>query len=176
MNRAVVITGGNGVTIDNDIVTVVDDILRRLGRVTASSSVYRTPPYGFEADRDFLNQVLVVETDLTPYMFLKEIWRIEASYGRDRGGDEEEAAKWEARKRGERGYCSRDMDIDILFWNNDVIHTELLAIPHPSMCEREFVMRPLAEVLPDFVHPVVGKSVGDIFGELISGSVGNGVQ
>lgn len=167
MNRAVVITGGNGSTIDEDIVTVVDYISERLGRIIASSSVYRTPPYGFESDRDFLNQVLVVETSLTPYVFLKTIWGIESSYGRERGDDGAEAAKWEARKRGERGYFSRNMDIDILFWNDEIISTDLLAIPHPSMCEREFVMKPLAELLPDFVHPVIGRKIKDIYSDML---------
>lgn len=169
MNRAVVITGGNGPSIESDIITVVGDISRKLGRVVVASSVYRTPPYGFEADRDFLNQVLVVETALTPYDFLKVIWEIEVSYGRERGDDSAEAAKWEARKRGERGYCSRDMDIDILFWNDEIIDTDLLAIPHPLMCRREFVMRPLAEVLPDFVHPVLGKSMLEIYSDMVKG-------
>ncbi len=166
MNRAVVITGGNGVTIDKDIATVVDDISVRLGDIMASSSIYRTPPFGFDADNDFLNQVLVVDTVLTPYIFLERIWDIERSYGRERGSAEEEIAKWEARKRGERGYCSRNMDIDILFWNDEIIDTDLLVIPHPLMCGRKFVMRPLAEVLPDFVHPVVGRTVSDIYCDL----------
>ncbi len=108
-----------------------------------------------------------METSLTPYVFLKTIWGIESSYGRERGDDEAEAAKWEARKRGERGYFSRNMDIDILFWNDEIISTDLLAIPHPSMCEREFVMKPLAELLPDFVHPVTGRKIKDIYSDML---------
>ncbi len=167
MNRVVIITGGNGDNIGNDIATVKTEIERYLGTIIAESSVRESSPCGFTAERDFLNQVLVVSSELEPYAFLKNIWRIEQMYGRVRGTDDDEIARWEARKRGETGYSSRNMDIDILFWNDDVISTPLLQIPHPLICHREFVLYPLKEVIPDFIHPVEGVSVSRCLDRLL---------
>ncbi len=167
MNRVVIITGGNGDNINADIVTVKGMIEKHLGAIIAESSVRVSAPCGFTAERDFLNQVLVVTSELGPYDFLKNIWHIENMYGRRRGTDDEERAKWETRKRGETGYTSRNMDIDILFWNDEVISTPLLQIPHPLICRREFVLHPLKEVMPDFVHPVEGISVARCLDNLL---------
>lgn len=165
-SKVVIITGGNGVGIELDIKKVRDFISEQLGDIILSSSVYRTPPFGFEAERDFLNQVLVVDTEKSPYEFLKSIWEIECLFGRDRGDDEYEKAKWEARKRGELGFASRNMDIDILFWDDFVIKTELLEIPHPEIQKRGFVLTPLKEIMPEYIHPVLKKSVSELYGEL----------
>lgn len=160
--RVVIMTGGNGDKVESDIVTVVGDIERLLGRVVMRSEVMSSPPFGFEAERDFLNQALVVETSLSPETFLERIWQIERSYGRQRGSRSEEIAKWQARCEGRVGYSSRNMDIDILFWGDEIISTETLAIPHPELHKRRFVLEPLCMIVPDMRHPVLNITVGEL--------------
>jgi len=109
-----------------------------LGAITKSSSVYETPPWGFDAKENFWNQVLLVETKFSPEEILQKIAAIENQFGRKRVSGE---------------YNSREMDIDILYLNELVMETENLTIPHPRILQRLFVLAPLAEIAPDFIHP-----------------------
>ena len=111
-----------------------------IGLITRRSSVYETPAWGFESPNPFWNQVLCVETNLSPSEILESIGRIDVDFGR---------------KRTKPGYSSREMDIDILYFDNKIINTENLAIPHPLLHKRLFVLVPLAEIAPEFVHPVI---------------------
>ena len=104
--------------------------------------MYVSPPWGFEAREEFWNQVIVVNTRLTPREVLHETQKIEAYFGR---------------KRESGRYLSRRMDIDILFYDQLVLVSEELSIPHPLVERRKFVLIPLASVSPDFRHPVTGK-------------------
>lgn len=101
-----------------------------------------------------------VSTDLAPEQVLDALQRIECELGRDRGA--------EARDRertGER-YSSRKIDIDILFYGDEVISTERLQVPHPLIAEREFVLQPLCEILRTKRHPVTGRSAAEMLDEL----------
>lgn len=113
-----------------------------LGEMTAKSKVYETEAWGGVAKGPFLNQVVEITTTYTPSELLQIIQQIETDLGRKR----------------EEHWGDRTMDIDIIFFDKRVIETEELRIPHPFMAERRFVLVPLAEILPDFIHPVFGKT------------------
>ena len=115
-----------------------------IGSVVSASSVYETEPWGFVSDTDFLNMVLCVETNLSPSGLLGRILMIESLMGRI---------------RNERQFSSRNIDIDILLYNNAIVNEVALKIPHPRMHERRFVLVPLAEISPDLIHPVLKKSI-----------------
>jgi 2-amino-4-hydroxy-6-hydroxymethyldihydropteridine diphosphokinase len=118
-------------------------IEKELGKILCQSSVYETAPWGFSANENFWNQVLLIETELRPEELLVKINRIEKAFGR---------------KREPGKYTSREMDIDILYHEDLAVETEKLTIPHPHLAQRMFVLAPLAEIAPEFRHPVLNKT------------------
>jgi len=121
------------------------ELLRReAGCITAMSSVYESEPWGFDDPCRFLNQAVALETKLDPHALLDCIQRIEKTMGR-------------VRLSG--GYHARTMDIDILLYDQLVINTFKLVIPHPRMTERMFVLQPMAELAPDLEHPMLFQSM-----------------
>lgn len=114
-------------------------IARIAKKIVKTSSLYRTPPWGFEADNDFINLVVRIEYNGNPIQLLDEINSIEHELGRVRIGG---------------GYSSRPIDIDILYFGNQHINTDRLQIPHPRMYDRKFVMFPLNEIAPFWVDPI----------------------
>jgi len=113
------------------------------------SSVYETEAWGGIAEGPFLNQVIQVKSSFDPMTFLGFIQKIEIDLGR----------------RRDEHWGDRTMDIDVLFWNDRFIDTPELKIPHPYMSQRKFVLVPLTEILPEFVHPVLGKSTLELLKE-----------
>ncbi len=111
--------------------------------VERESAIYVTPPWGYEDQPEFLNQVIRVRTYLRPLALLKVLKRIEKGMGRE-----------ETFRNG-----PRLIDLDILFYGQQVIQKKNLCIPHPRMHERAFVLVPLCEIAPDFVHPVLKETV-----------------
>lgn len=126
-------------------------LIQQTGRLAASSSLYETAPWGFESDEPFLNQVLQLETGLCPEAFLQEALSIEKTLGRLRPS--------------EVRYASRTIDIDLLFCDTEIIRTPSLTIPHPRIAERRFVLVPLNEIMPSFVHPLLRKPVSRLLAE-----------
>lgn len=118
------------------------------GEVTAASSVWETEPWGFEADEQFLNMVIIIETVLEPWQLMQLFRSIEGRMGRRRSG------------RG--SYESRIVDLDILLWEGRIISMPVLEVPHPRLADRRFVLEPLYEVAPAAVHPVTGLSVAEM--------------
>lgn len=122
-------------------------IEREIGPIGEASKVYRTKAWGITDQPDFLNQALWVSTLLPPFQLLERIQAIERRMGRVR------EVKW-----GER-----IIDIDILFFNNEVIDTETLTIPHPYLHYRNFVLLPLMDIAPGLVHPVFGLTIAELY-------------
>jgi len=123
------------------------DMLRKAGRIAALSPAYESEPWGFDDTRWFLNQVAVLETELSPHALLERVRQIEQALGRVRDGD---------------GYQSRTIDIDILLYDNCVLDAPELVIPHPRMTERMFVMLPMAELAPELVHPTTLQTMAHL--------------
>ena len=149
MNSVYLLLGSNINDRQKMIRLAIDEISSRVGTIGQSSSLYESEPWGFTADQDFLNQVIRVETMLSPTKLLEEILDIEISLGR-------------TRMENEQGYASRSIDIDILFYNNEIIREEHLDIPHPKIHERLFTLVPLCELDESFIHPVHCKSLGEL--------------
>ncbi len=126
----------------------VDRIGERAGNIVMRSSFYQTPPWGFDAEKAFINIALKIETSLPPYQLLKCLQTIEAEMGR---------------KRNSKGYSSRNIDIDILFFDNLIIADEELTVPHRFIPERNFVLAPMDEIAPSLVHPVLQQSIRKIY-------------
>ena len=116
----------------------------RASKVLKRSSIYETEPWGFTNKNNFLNQVLLVETSLNPYELLKVIKAIETKLGRI--------------KKTQR-YSPRRIDIDILFYKNEVYFSDDLVIPHPRLHDRMFTLVPLNEIAPDYLHPIFKKTI-----------------
>lgn len=135
-------------------------INNEIGIVLRCSHVYQSKAWGFDSGGEFMNQVMIVDTDLSPEELLNALQDIEKRLGRDR---EAEAA--EKQRTGE-SYSSRIIDIDILFYNDLVMNMPELTIPHPLVHERDFVLAPLYEIAPKKVHPVFGKTVEELREEL----------
>lgn len=142
MEKLVLIIGGNL----GDRLAFIQKATFLLNRVFgnpfAFSSIYETEAWGGVSSGNFLNQVLVYETNEKPEFILKSIWGIEDQLGRQR------KVKW----------GDRNMDIDILYYGSNLVKKENLTIPHPLIQERRFVLVPLHDVLPEFVHPILLKS------------------
>lgn len=122
--------------------TAIDFIEKEIGDCVKQSAVYYSAAWGIKEQPDFLNQVIQVQTKLPPLKLIQKILEIENQMGRTR------RIKW-----GERL-----IDIDILLMDSIVLHTPNLTIPHPYITERIFVIKPLAEIAPDFQHPVFKKN------------------
>lgn len=159
--EVILLTGGNISGIERDILLVKDYISIFIGSIKKTSLIYESKAWGFECSDNFLNQALIVDTELTPDELLLNIWQIEHVFGRNRSTVTEELYKWKRRKEGSYKYYSRNMDIDILMYDFKDIETDLLTIPHPRITEREFVLNPLIEILgSDFKFN--GKSLKEL--------------
>lgn len=110
------------------------------GELMRESSIYESPPWGFDAEQSFLNQVVEIETDHRPAELLTKLLTIEKQMGRERNGS---------------GYSSRIIDLDILYYDSIVLNEPLLSIPHPRLHLRRFTLLPLAEIAAGFVHPLL---------------------
>jgi len=115
-------------------------------RPTTLSRVFETAPWGFNDQPAFLNQVILAETNLSAQGTLKKLKRIENDLGR----------------QPNFRYGPRCIDLDILFFNDDVINTDSLVIPHPELTRRAFILLPLLDIAPDYLHPLEKKSIRDL--------------
>lgn len=159
MASVVLITGGNVGNAEQTLGEAARLIDAEVGQVVRHSQIYRTKAWGFEAE-DFRNQVLVVESEMEPMQVLEVVNDIERRLGRNRAEEQEIKSATGAR------YASRSIDIDILFYDDLVVESERLTLPHPRIAEREFVLEPLAEVVAEWRHPMSGKSVQQMYDEL----------
>ena len=119
----------------------------RLGKLIIKSSLIETQPWGFESKNSFINSAAQFETSATPHEALRICNEIEKELGRE---------------RTEQGYQNRTIDIDILFYEDQIINSPTLIIPHPLILERDFVLIPLKQIIPDFIHPLIQKKIEEI--------------
>lgn len=125
-------------------------IEKHAGKITRRSHIYETEPWGFEHEEYFLNQVICIETNQKPVELLATIQQIENEMGR---------------LRGDQRYMPRTIDIDILFYDHRIIVLPELVIPHPEMSKRRFVLEPLAELYPEWIHPLLKKDINQLLQE-----------
>jgi 2-amino-4-hydroxy-6-hydroxymethyldihydropteridine diphosphokinase len=135
--------GNRELNLENALIALTQNV----GTIEAASPVYETEPVGFESDNQFLNMAVIVETFLNPYAIIDQIRIIENKFGR---------------KRQANRYISRTIDIDLIFYDNQIIDEKELIIPHPRMHERKFVLVPLCDIAPDFIHPILNQSIKEI--------------
>jgi 2-amino-4-hydroxy-6-hydroxymethyldihydropteridine diphosphokinase len=159
MASVVLITGGNVGDAEQILGEAARLIEAEVGRVVRHSKIYRTKAWGFDAE-DFRNQVLVIESELEPMRVLAVVNDIEQRLGRNRVEEQKIKSATGA------CYASRSIDIDILFYDDRVVESERLTLPHPRIAERMFVLEPLAEVAAGWQHPLSGKSVREMYDEL----------
>lgn len=132
-------------------------VLDKIGAPVRISSFYESDPWGLKDPVSFYNAVICVATALSPEGVWDKIREIESILGRRR------AVKPSRRKSGKtRAYGPRTMDIDILFFGSKSISTDDLEIPHPLLHQRMFVLIPMAEIAPDFIHPSLGKKIEEL--------------
>ncbi|MEP3210963.1 MAG: 2-amino-4-hydroxy-6-hydroxymethyldihydropteridine diphosphokinase [Maribacter sp.] len=134
----------------NNLQDAIFAIHQKAGKVLRISPVYRTSAWGFEAE-DFFNLCMSIQTELPPEALLEVLLKIETTLGR---------ARFE-----EEGYQARKIDIDILYYDKETVFNEHLVIPHPELPFRKFVLRPLADIAPQFYHPVLSKDTRNLLQE-----------
>jgi len=146
MNQVYVLLGANIGDPLNQLAQAREQISQKLGHIEQASSIYESEAWGVEDQPIFLNQVLLVESELSAEEFLQIALSIENDLGRIR------FKKW----------GSRVIDIDMLYYNEEIIDSENLKIPHPFLHQRNFTLVPLVEISPQYIHPVLKKSNKDL--------------
>ena len=121
----------------------IDEIEKKIGTIISRSSIYQSKSWGFDSN-DFYNLSLLIDTDIEPKSLLINLKKIEKSMGRE---------------DIDGSYSDRFIDIDILFYDNIIIDSEDLKIPHPKIEIRKFVLVPMLEIADDYVHPILNKTI-----------------
>jgi 2-amino-4-hydroxy-6-hydroxymethyldihydropteridine diphosphokinase len=119
-----------------------------LGTILRSSAIFESEPWGFIHPEHFYNQLLIVQTYYKAEVVMEKIIKIEEGMGRIRENKE---------------YQARTIDIDIIFYNNQIIQTENLTVPHPKIAERRFVLLPFLKIDSTLVHPLTGLTIWEMY-------------
>lgn len=155
MNAAFLCVGGN---IGDRLANIQEAKRQLMGMgcvLEAESAIYQTKAWGVAEAPDYYNQILKISTKVEADVLMKVLLEIEKNMGR---------------VRGDNRNASRTMDIDILFFNTDVINSEILEVPHPRLHLRNFVLVPLNEIASEFIHPVLNKTIRELLNECIDTS------
>lgn len=131
------------------IIKAIDEIEKKIGKIISRTSIYQSKSWGFDSN-DFYNLNLLIDTDIEPKSLLINLKKIEKSMGRE---------------DIDGSYSDRFIDIDILFYDNIIIDSEDLKIPHPKIEIRKFVLVPMLEIADDYVHPILNKTIRQLNNE-----------
>jgi 2-amino-4-hydroxy-6-hydroxymethyldihydropteridine diphosphokinase len=146
MNKVFLITGGNIGDRKKNLELAASSIEKNIGHIVKSSSIYETEAWGNTDQDSFYNQIHIVKSQLSAKEVLCKILQIEKEMGRIRTIKN----------------AARIIDIDILFFNNEIINNSILTIPHKEINNRRFVLMPLQELAPDLIHPVLKMSISKL--------------
>lgn len=127
----------------------IDEIEKKVGIIISRSSIYQSKSWGFDSN-DFYNLCLLIDTDIVPKSLLVNLKKIEKSMGRE---------------DVDGSYSDRFIDIDILFYDNIITDSEDLKIPHPKIEIRKFVLVPMLEIADDYVHPILNKTIKELYND-----------
>lgn len=155
MNSVFLLLGSNLGNRQHYLQEAIRLICLEISPVIKISSIYETQSWGKSDAPDYLNQVVVLQTSIPARELLDKILSIELMLGRKR----------------EEKWGSRTIDIDILFYGDEIINEEGLHVPHPELHNRRFTLEPLDEIAPDLIHPVLGKTISVIKNELKDGLI-----
>jgi 2-amino-4-hydroxy-6-hydroxymethyldihydropteridine diphosphokinase len=139
MNRAYLSLGSNRGDRHGNLDKAIKMLNEKIGKVILQSPLYETQPWKMDDETMFINQVILLDTNIDADTLMNWLLEIETAMGRVRT-----SAKYEP----------RIIDIDILFFNSDIISSKTVTVPHPFIQERRFILAPLAEIAPDFIHPI----------------------
>ena len=142
-NHTVIILAGSNLGNRWENIQDAIELVSMISTIESKSSLYETEAWGNENQQSFLNQALIIQSEFEAEALLNELLLIENKLGRVRN------RKWEPRV----------IDLDILFFDDEIIQTSNLTVPHPEIQNRKFVLEPLCELIPGFIHPVLKKSV-----------------
>ena len=135
---------------EKNLQDAVNELNKRVGKVTSLSAFYKTAPWGFQSENSFINAACEIETSFSPLEVLSKTQKIERDLGRT--------------KKSVNGvYSDRLIDIDILLYGEMIMESTELTIPHPLMLKRDFVMNPLLDIASEVVHPVLRKKLKDLY-------------
>ena len=146
MNKAYLLIGGNMGDRLANLENARAAIQEHVGNILSNSSIYETAAWGMENQAAFLNQALLIDTSFEAIELLENLLKIEKAMGRIRN----------------QPLGPRTIDLDIIFFNDQILDTENLTIPHPHMQKRNFVLTPLNEIAPDYIHPIFKKSINQL--------------
>ena len=135
-----ILLGGNLQNIKHTFELAIEQINKEAGTVKSLSYLYKSKAWGFESQNDFLNQVIEISTKLNPETLLNSLLSIETNLGR-------------VREANAIGFSSRIIDIDLLYFDNDLIQSDNLTIPHYAIQDRLFTLLPLNDIIPNYLHP-----------------------
>ncbi|MCB8994166.1 MAG: 2-amino-4-hydroxy-6-hydroxymethyldihydropteridine diphosphokinase [Bacteroidales bacterium] len=156
MKRVFLLTGSNL----GDSRELLKEAITRISllplKIFQSSGIYQSKAWGYSSENYFFNQCIGLDTSLSSDILLKKLLEIEMEMGRIRGVE---------------GYADRVIDIDILFYGSEIIHTTELVIPHPRLHLRRFALVPLKEIAPGFLHPELKKTISELLDSCPDGSI-----
>jgi len=151
MEKAIILLGSNTGNRKEYLNSAINHLALDTGKIVKISSIYESIPWGFNSKNNFLNQAIIIETEIESSTLIKKILKIEEKIGRKRENNDT--------------YISRIIDIDIIFYGKHIINTDDLIVPHPLFVQRRFALLPVSEICADFIHPVLNKTVSQLLKE-----------